>query len=145
MAGRKRIVAKVGRPTKYRMEMCEQVIEAGRQGKTVAGMAAEIGITRETFNQWRRNKPEFSDAVKEGLDLAQAWWEDRGQEAVFGKVPGFNATAYIFNMKNRFKEDWRDTQDLTSSDGSMSPQKLTGEDLIKELERLGLPKDILEE
>jgi hypothetical protein len=44
--------------------------------------------------------------------------------ATFGATPGFNPTSYIFNMKNRFKEDWRDKveSDHTSSDGSMTPQ-----------------------
>lgn len=90
--------------------MCDAIIEAGREGKTVAEMAAEIGITRETFNQWRKDKPEFSDAVKIGLDMAQGWWEGLGRKGAAG-MSEINPTVFIFNMKNRFREDWRDKHD----------------------------------
>ena len=41
------------------------------------------------------------------LDLAVAWWEDLGQLNI--TRPGFNATAYIFQMVNRFRDDYRRT------------------------------------
>jgi hypothetical protein len=39
-------------------------------------------------------------------------------------TPGFNATSYIFNMKNRFPSDWRDRQDVdvTSNGGPLTIQ-----------------------
>jgi hypothetical protein len=54
-------------------------------------------------------------AVNEAVALAQAWWESRGRKAVFGGYEGFNATAFIFTMKNRFPADWRDKQDIEHS------------------------------
>ncbi len=107
-----------GRPTKYNPEMCATVIEVGRRGDTVASMCKALGISRETMNRWRHEKPEFQDAVKDGLGLAQAWWEEKGKDATFGKEPGFNATSFIFNMKNRFSEDWRDRHEVTGKDGA---------------------------
>ena len=56
--------------------------------------------------------PEFSIAVKEALRVSQAWWEEKGREATFGAHPGYNATSYIFQMKNRFGEDWRDRKEV---------------------------------
>lgn len=96
-----------GRPTKYKPEFCDIVIAAGKEGKTKAEMAAAIDVDRATLNDWMEKHPEFSRSVKRGLDYAQAWWEARGREATF-KSEGFNATSFIFNMKNRFAEDWRD-------------------------------------
>ena len=98
-----------GRPTKYDPAMCETVIECGKEGKTLAEMAAAIDVDRATLNDWRNQHPEFSSAVKRGLDLAQAWWESQGRVATFGGVDGYNATSYIFQMKNRFRDDWNDT------------------------------------
>ena len=40
--------------------------------------------------------------------LSFAWWEDVGQKHML--QPGFNATAFIFQMKNRFRDDYRDVQ-----------------------------------
>lgn len=117
-------MAPVGRPSKYKPEFCDVVIAAGEEGKTLAGMAEACDVHRETLNDWMDANPEFSVAVKRGLQKAQACWEDKGMQATFGGVEGFNATSFIFNMKNRFKEDWRDKHEVdnTSSDGSMSPQ-----------------------
>lgn len=113
-----------GRPSKYDPAMCERVIAAGEEGQTLAEMAATLGVDRATVADWREQHPEFSRAIKSGLDRAQAWWEAQGRVATFGGFDGFNATSYIFQMKNRFKEDWRDRKetDLTSSDGSMTPK-----------------------
>lgn len=101
-------MAKVGRPSKYDPAFCERVIELGKEGKTLAEMAADLEIDRDTMKVWRADNPEFSAAVKTGIDLAQAWWENNGRIATFGGFDGFNATSYIFQMKNRFKDDWRD-------------------------------------
>ena len=108
-----------GRPSKYDPVFCDAVIEAGADGKTIAGMAEALDIDRETLNNWRDAHPEFSCAVKRGLQKAQAWWEEKGRVATFGGVDGFNATSYIFQMKNRFREDWSDTvkQEHTGKDG----------------------------
>lgn len=110
-------MAKVGRPSKYKPEFCAKVISCGEQGMTLAEMAADIGVDRSTINDWIGQHDEFSRAVKAGLDKAQAWWERQGRIATFGGCDGFNATSYIFQMKNRFKEDWRDKQEVEHAGG----------------------------
>lgn len=104
-----------GRPTKYDPKFCEAVIEAGARGDTLAGMAEECDVDRATINDWMEKHEDFSRAVKRGLQKAQALWESKGMAATFGEVEGFNATSYIFNMKNRFKADWRDKQEVDNS------------------------------
>ena len=112
-----------GRPTKYDPAMCAIVIAAGEDGETLAGMAEACDVDRETINNWMDAHPEFSRAVKRGLQRAQVWWERQGKIGTFGGVKDFNATSYIFQMKNRFRADWNDTvkTDHTSSDGTMTP------------------------
>ena len=100
-----------GRPTKYNPDLCNTVLAAGIEGKTLAGMAEACDIDRSTLNAWMEIHEEFSRAVKRGLQKAQVDWEDKGRIATFGGIEGFNATSYIFQMKNRFKEDWRDKQE----------------------------------
>lgn len=106
-----------GRPTKYDPAMCETVIECGEQGMGKLEMCKELGIDYSTFEAYQEKHTEFSRAVKRALQLSQAWWEGKGREATFGGVDGFNATSYIFNMKNRFREDWRDKHDIEHSGG----------------------------
>ena len=104
----KSVAMPMGRPSKYDPAFCEAIIAAGEEGQTLAEMAATIGVDRSTLKDWTDQHPDFSRAVKIGLDRAQAWWERQGRVATFGGCDGFNATSYIFQMKNRFKEDWRD-------------------------------------
>ena len=112
-----------GRPSEYDPEMCEKVASMGHEGEGVVDVCVELGIVKDTFYRWVKEKPDFSDAVNHYRRNSQQWWERIGRNAVIGQVDGFNATAWIFNMKNRFKDDWRDKveQDLSSSDGTMTP------------------------
>jgi hypothetical protein len=115
-----------GRPSKFKEEFCQLVIDCGREGMSKAEMSAEIGINYDTFDRWQNEIPQFTEAVKEAVRLSQAWWEKNGRIATFGGHEGFNATSYIFQMKNRFPQDWRDKRDIdhTSSDNSMKPQTI---------------------
>ena len=113
----------IGRPSKYDPEMCNTVLTLGAEGMSLAEMVEELGIHYSTFLAWQAEKPEFSEAVKNAQRKSQAWWERMGRVATFGGVDGYNATSYIFQMKNRFREDWADRKELDhqSSDGSMTP------------------------
>jgi hypothetical protein len=97
-----------GRPTKYDPAYCDKVIDMGKYGASKHEMALDLDINYSTFILWQETHEEFSNAVKEAMAYSQAWWEKNGRTATFGSTPGFNATSFIFNMKNRFKDDWRD-------------------------------------
>ena len=118
---------KTGRPTSYRAEYCVTVIKLGATGASKAEMAHALGCSRTTMDVWAAQHQEFLNAIKEALDLAQGWWEREGRKAVFGAKPGFNATAYIFNMKNRFPADWKDRQAVehTGRDGESIRAEVT--------------------
>lgn len=102
------VKAKRGRPTKYDPAMCETVIELGEQGKSKAQICADLRIKFDTYKEWQKQHPEFLEAVKEAELLAQAWWENKGQAGLDAGPGMFNATAYIFQMKNRFRHDYSD-------------------------------------
>ena len=110
-----------GRPSKYDVKFCDTVVSVGEDGGTLAEMAVACGINRETLNNWADIHPEFSSAIKAGMEKAQAWWEQKGRVATFGGMPGFNATSYIFHMKNRFKDDWRDKVETEISGPDSGP------------------------
>lgn len=100
-----------GRPTKYTPDMCDKTIELMREGASKTEVCAEIGICVDTICEWckpdgRYFNQEFSDAVKKGLLLSQAWWERKGRKNLENR--DFSYTGWYMNMKNRF--DWADTQ-----------------------------------
>jgi DNA-binding XRE family transcriptional regulator len=108
-----------GRPTKYDPSMLEEMKRVAKDGASKAEMALTIGISRETFNNWEHSNPTFLDAVKECELLSQIWWERHGRKGMTGENPDFNSTAFIFQVKNRFRGDYMDTSrtEVTGKDG----------------------------
>ena len=102
--------------------MCDTILECGKQGMGKAEQAAEIGVHHSTFIAWQEEHPEFSAAVKDAQFFSQAWWEGKGRVATFDSV-GFNATSFIFNMKNRFPDDWRDKHEEDNKHDMSDPVK----------------------
>lgn len=111
----------LGRPSSFKDEFCQIALDVLKKGGSIVQVCAELEISRETFYDW--NNPEsprfkdiFSDTIKLGLMLSQSWWEKQGQISTFNSE-GFNATSYIFTMKNRFREDYSDTikQEITNT------------------------------
>jgi len=113
-----------GRPTKYDPVFCERVIEYGKEGMSKVEMACNLEISRDSFDEYEKVHKEFSEAVKEAISYSQAWWEKKGRNAVFNSA-NFNATAYTFNMKNRFKNDWSDRV-ITEHAGAVTIDGLYG-------------------
>ncbi|HEY8879202.1 MAG TPA: hypothetical protein VIN03_16660 [Roseateles sp.] len=114
-------MADVGRPSGYRPEYCEQVIEWGKQGKSKAWMASQLDISRQTLDNWCDANPEFLDAMTRARAHAQAWWEDQGQAYMLMPQGAgtFNASVWSRSMAARFPEDWREktSTELTGANG----------------------------
>ena len=113
-----------GRPTKYREEYCDAVVEHMSHGASLTSFAAEVDVARSTINVWIEEYPEFSESVKRAKAKCAAWWEKIGRDGAQGG--GANPTLVIFGLKNMAAEDWRDKQefDHRSPDGSMSPTRI---------------------
>ena len=111
----------VGRPSKYDPKYCDIAVEFLRDGYSVTALAGKIGVARSTVFKWAEENEQFSDALKTGQALAALFWEDRLRDvAMTGEG---NATAAIFGVKNRSREEWRDKHEVdhSSTDGSMKP------------------------
>lgn len=117
MAAKKKIAKKnpVGRPSKYKPEFCQMVIDAMEKGLSKEAAAAECDICEDTFYRWVKKYPDFSEAVKQGERKSRLFWEKAGIQGMVGKIPGFNATTWIFNMKNR--HGWRDKTETDIKSG----------------------------
>lgn len=102
-----------GRPTDYRPEYCERVIEMGRQGFSVVEMASGIGVSRTTLEtRWPEARPEFRAALEIARECSQSWWEAIGREhLVMPKDAGtFQASVWSRSMAARFPRDWRENK-----------------------------------
>jgi hypothetical protein len=102
-----------GRPTVYDPKFIDILNGMGDEGEGMAEAWAALGIGRQSFYDFQKQYPEFSDAVNGMKARSQAWWERNGRLATFGmREEAFNATAFIFNMKNRFGDDWREKSEV---------------------------------
>lgn len=88
-----------------------------------SGLSQECfpGADWDTVQRYIKDFPEDfpSEKIEEAKRKQRQFWEIVGREGATGKTQGFNATAWIFNMKNRFRADWNDRSqvELTGKDG----------------------------
>lgn len=115
--------ASVGRPPKYSAGMIDRAREYianheayGDPIPCIAGLAAELGVVRETCRDWGNDpaKPEFSVIMQE---LAQK----QERRLLAGGLKGsFNSTVVKLILSKHGYSEKVDV-DNTSSDGSMRP------------------------
>lgn len=55
----------MARRSKYSSETQQKILKAIRLGVTYQLASAFGGVSYETFNEWRKTKPQFSDALRE--------------------------------------------------------------------------------
>lgn len=123
-----------GRPSDYKKEHNELVYKLCLLGATDKQMADIIGISEETFNQWKKKYKEFSESLARGKDIADAeiakslYHRAKGYEhketitATFqGKItdkmdvikhyPPDTPAATLW-LKNRQPDKWRDKVEM---------------------------------
>ena len=66
-----------GRPTLYRREMCDRLVNAMSDGLTAEAAAARIGISARSLFYWQQQHSEFLQAIEKGQQRSQLWWEER--------------------------------------------------------------------
>jgi len=96
----------------YNQSMCDEAEQLLAAGKSIARVATNLGVCRDTIYDWRDKHPEFAKALKVGKDASQAKWEDIGQDGVCGDIKNFSATAWMFTMKNRFRDDYKEDKEV---------------------------------
>lgn len=108
-----------GRPSLYKDEFVERVVEFCAQGYSLTGFAGEIGVDRDTISEWCSRHQEFSVACKRAKALRARWWEDRARAVASDGGPGGQATMVIFGLKNHAPEDYSDRlkHEHTGADG----------------------------
>ena len=75
-----------GRPSVYDPIACTALARKLRgEGKTMEDIAATIGVARSTFDEWRKNYPEFSAALEQGDEDADI----RVERALFERAVGY--------------------------------------------------------
>ena len=99
----------IGRPTKYKREYCQQLIDYSKTGMSFESFALEIDIVPDTLHEWAKVHKEFSDAKKKAKALQERALMTIGLKGLKGDIKGFRDATWIFWMKARF--GWKDHSD----------------------------------
>ena len=96
--------------SKYRPEFCQALIDHMASGLSWQSFCGVIGVALATTKTWLDQHSDFFDAKAIGEGQARLYWEKLGKLGGMGQIKDFNATVFIFTMKNRF--NWSDRTDL---------------------------------
>ena len=97
---------KRGRPSLYRKEFCEQVVELMSQGRSLDGCAAFLHVHPDSLYQWQHIHREFSDAVQRGRAAAIAFWESRLLDVAQGGPGHAGAIQWALRNRSRAASGW---------------------------------------
>ena len=122
-----------GRPTLYKPEYCEAVIDFMSDGYDLTAFAGSINVCRETLYEWQNAHAEFFHAVK----IAKCKRSLALQRKLLNTKIGVGVTAAIFGLKNAEPEDWQDRYN-TVTDVNIRVEKLTDEQIYAMLAAQGV-------
>lgn len=112
---------RTGRPKKSLSDLPKNwediVLSLMEEGASKIEVKAELRVSNDLFERLVKEEPVFSDAIKRGEQLSQAWWERMGRKNLGNKE--FSPVLWYMNMKNRF--GWRDKQEIEHSGNVENP------------------------
>lgn len=134
-----------GRPTKFNKSFCQLAENYAKLGAIDTDLANFFGVTESTIYLWKKEYPEFSEALKRGKATVDA----QVKKSLFQRATGYahpeertfvidgivethevtkhhppDTTACIFWLKNRDPENWRDKVDLEHGSNEQKPLKI---------------------
>ena len=139
----------MGRPSKWKPEFVHEARKLCEAGSTDEEIAQQFQIHKATLYEWKKEYPEFSEALKVGKAPADA----RVELSLYHRAIGYehddvdikcyegqviqtpirkfyppDTTAAIFWLKNRKPAEWRDKQEYEHS-GEMTTKTVPNDEL----------------
>ena len=107
----------VGRPSKYKPEFCEKIIELAKTGAGMVEWALACDVDRTTLFDWAASHEDFSTALSRAKLEEQRWWEQAGRGGMY--LDKFNALVWKTSMQARFRDDYteRKVTEVSGPDG----------------------------
>lgn len=179
-SGKKGASAPIGRPTKYRPEFCQDIINHMTEGYSIESFPAviynqyKIAVSKQSIYEWEEVHQDFSDAIKAGRALSQMHYEKVARSGMAGNLQrvaretpvigndgrvvigpdgkvvtkkeyepaSFNASSWIFTMKNRFQ--WTDRLEHSGQIKGSNPIGDTLAEILKDPKLANAAKEIAE-
>ena len=97
---------RIGRPSSYRGEFCDRIIQLMAEGRSLDGCAALLSVHPDSLNEWQRVHPEFSMAVRAGRAAATAFWEGRLLDVAQGGSGNAQTIQWALRNRSRAASGW---------------------------------------
>lgn len=128
--------------SKYKEEFNTEIVRLGSEGMSVTQMAAHFMVTTSTLSYWAKNYPEFKEAKELSVTIAEAYWERVGQQGTRGNLTRFVPASWIYMMKCRYKDNWKEDRD-TRVELHNTVKSLSDEELDNALKALVASKKLI--
>lgn len=119
--------------TEEKEEALKKMIEISARGGHQAEMCIALGLRSEdTFYRWKREIPEFKQMCDEARLYGKVFYDNLLLRGGAGLVPGFNATAIMAVVNNKFPEDYKrglPGNDTTTTNNTINILQLNPEEL----------------
>ena len=90
--------------------MADIVIEMGKQGASQKAMYAAIGISKTTAATWKKNNPDFCEAMDMATTHGQAFWENLMLANIDNR--SFNSRVAEIALRGQYPDDYKDRQEI---------------------------------
>jgi len=97
-----------GRPSEYRPEYCQVVIDHMALGFSLTAFAGSVRVAKDTVYEWIKVYPQFSDAVARARAARVYALETK----LLRSRIGAETSAAIFALRNADPTEWRDIKHI---------------------------------
>jgi hypothetical protein len=109
-----------GRPTLYKPEYCQKLVEHLAEGYLYESFAALVDVHWDTLYDWEARHPEFLEAKKRGMTKALLYDEQLLKTGMLGRKKVINGKTgkevdiniqpalMIFRLKNRYRRFYQE-------------------------------------
>ena len=97
----------LGRPSAYKPEYIQDVLECTAKGFSVSAWAGRIGVDPVTVRRWMASYPDFGEACARAKAARLYWWEEKAIEVVEKGISG-PSVLIMFALKNAGPDDWKE-------------------------------------
>lgn len=95
--------------SKFTPDMCDRLVDLGKQGASQKMMWADLGISKSTADAWKKKHADFAEALDLALVHSQAYWEREMLANVGNKA--FNSRIAEIALRGQFPQDYKETRE----------------------------------
>lgn len=132
----------VGRPSEYKPELCATAYKFMSAGLSETQTIAQLDVSRATFYKWKKEHPEFKEAVERGAVKFDAQHEDLG---VKGMMKAMDIDYQFWRDLGKYRNGWSEKPSTATTNTQINIDTMNVLNDMSNEELLALIKDKMSE